>query len=324
MRPVSLRWFCVAFAAMLTTATAMAQTFPSHPIKLLVGFGAGGATDMVARIYAQKLQDVLGVTVVVDNKPGAMQFMALQPVKTGQPDGYTLVFTTASALVQTPGVRAGVPYDPIKDFTPVAYVAKASAVFYVNPSLPVKTMADLIAYAKENPGKLNYASAGVGAANHLQMEALMNATGIKLTHVPYKSDSEVSQQVAAGTVQLGLSTPQFPGPLATAGKVRLIAVTGDKRLAGLPDVPSLAESGVKGFDYYVFYAVMGPPGMPPAVIDKLNEAINKVSQMPDMQERLRTQLMLEPEAWTPAAYRDYLAREVAKWREMGKTIKIAD
>lgn len=325
-RSIFVRWMFAACAASVTATSAFAQQFPSHPIKILVGFGPGGGADMVARLYATKLQELLGVPVVVENKVGAGQLLALQPVKSAAPDGHTLVFATSSALVQGPGVRKDLNYDPIKDFTPIGFVARAAGMFYVNSKLPVRTMSELIAYARANPGKINYASAGVGAANHLQVEYLMSTTGIKMTHIPYKSDGEVVQQVASGMdVHLAMSVPQLPAQLATTGKVRMLAVTGARRLASVPGVPTLAESGVdslKGIDYYSFYGLLGPAGMPADVVAKLNEALNKVSQMPDMVERLRTGLFIEPEPGTPAEFRQYLISELAKWREVGKTVKI--
>lgn len=321
-----VRWILAACAATLTATSAVAQQFPAHPIKILVGFGPGGGADMVARLYAAKLQEMLGVPVVVENKVGAGQLLALQPVKSAAPDGYTLLFATSSALVQGPGVRNNLPYDTIKDFTPVAFVARAAGMFYVSSKLPIRTMGELINYARANPNKINYASAGIGAANHLQLEYLMNVTGTRMAHIPYKSDGEVSQQVASGMdVHLAMSVPQFPVQLATTGKVRMLAVTGSRRLPGVPNVPTLAESGVdslKGIDYYAFYGLLGPAGMPPEVVARLNEAVNKVSQMPDMVERLRTNLYLEPEPTTPGEFRKFLASELVKWREVGKSIKL--
>ncbi len=325
MIAMTIRWLTFLLCPTILASPCLAQPYPSRPIRLLVGFGAGGGTDMMARLYAARLQDLLHVPVVVENKPSALQLVAIQTAKAAPPDGYTLLFATGSALVQSPGIRKSVPFDTLKDLTPIAHVAEAAGVFYVNAAFPVRSMAALIQYAKANPGKVNYASAGMGAANHLQMEYLMHATGIRMVHVPYKSDSEVSQQVAAGTVQLGLSVPQFPSALAATGKVRMLAVTGTHRLAVLPEVPSLAETGLpelKDITNYTFYALLGPAGMPADIVARLNDAVNKVSKMPSTVEHLRTTLSVDPTVWSSGALQQYLSKELTKWKALGRALAI--
>ena len=322
-----LRWLMAVGVATFAAGAVLAQSnYPARPIRIVVGFGPGGATDAVARLYAGKLQEVLGVPVTVENKAGAGQTLALLAVKSAPADGYTLLFATSSVLVQSPGVRSGLNYDPIKDVAPIALIGRAPAVFYVNPQLPVQTMQQLITYARANPGKINYASAGIGAANHLQMEAVLRATGTQMVHIPFKSDSEVAQQIASGQdAQLAISTPQLPIALASAGKARILAVTGSTRLAELPSTPTVAEAGIdsiKGFDYYSFYGLLGPAGLPAALVSKVNEAVNKVSQMPEVEERMRKSLYVDVAGGTPSFFADYLAAELAKWREVGKTLKI--
>jgi tripartite-type tricarboxylate transporter receptor subunit TctC len=322
-KPLSRRTVLLAGAAAMIGGPSLAQS--SRTIKILVGFAAGGGADTIARLYGQKLQEILGTTVIIDNKPGGSQLLAIRPLLSAPPDGTTLCLATGSALTQGPGVRKDLPYDPLKDFSHIGLVATAPGVFFVNPQLPVRSMKELIAYAKANPGKLNYGSAGVGAANHLQMEYVKQATGIGLTHIPYKSDQDVTLQCAGGTVHVGLTIAQFAIPLAQDGRLRALAVTGSKRLSALPDVPSLAEAGVgelKGIDNYTFYGLVGPAGMPAAAIQRLNDAVNKVSQMPDVASRMKQTLFYEPATGSPAALRQYLERDLPKWRELGKTVKL--
>jgi len=319
------RTVLLAGAAALVARPSLAQSFPSRPIRLLVGFAAGGGADTIARLYAQKMQQILNQPVVVDNRPGASQLLAIRPMLAAPADGYTVTLATGSGLAQGPGVRKDLPYDPLKDFSLIGMVATAPGVFFVNPALPINSMRDLISYAKANPGKLNYGSAGVGAANHLQMEYVKHVTKVQMEHIPYKSDQEVTREVAAGSVQVGLTIAQFAIPLVASGKLRGLAVTGSTRLPSLPNVPSLAEAGVaelKDIDNYTFYGLVGPAGMPAAVVERLNDAINKVSAMPDVVSRMRDSLFYDPSAGTPASFRRYLEAELPKWREVGKSVKL--
>jgi tripartite-type tricarboxylate transporter receptor subunit TctC len=301
-----------------------AQQFPSRPIKIVVGFGAGGATDTLARFYALKLQDALGTPVIVENKPGAQELLAAQPVMSAPPDGYLLWMGTGGALAQNPGVRRDVPYDPLKNFTPVAIVSEAEAVLFVRSDVAVNSLAELVAVGKATPGKLNYGSGGIGSGNHLGMEYLSSVTGASFTHVPYKSDSEVTRDIMGGNVDIGLIIAQFAIPLVKEGKVKPIAVTGSQRLSELPNVPTIAEAGgapLRGMGSYTFFGVMGPAGLPAPVLQRLSEAFNKVAAMPDVQQRMR-EFMQRPVTATPAEFRQYLERELGKWREVGTRVKI--
>jgi tripartite-type tricarboxylate transporter receptor subunit TctC len=314
-----------AATAAVTCGPAYSQApYPSRPIRLFVGFSAGSGADFIGRLYGQKLSELLQVPVIVDNKPGASQLMAFRPVLSAPPDGYTLVLATGSGLAQGPGVRKDLPYDPIKDFSHIGMVATTPGVFFVNPSLPVRTLPELIAHAKANPGKLNFGSAGVGSANHLQLEYVKSLTGIQLEHIPFKSDQEAAREAAGGSVHVGLTLAQFALPLCNAGKLRPLAVTGSKRLPVLPDVPALTETGVgelRGIDNFTFYGLVGPAGMSADVTARLNDALNKVSTMPDVASRMRD-LFYDPVTGSSAALRQYLVTEIAKWREVGKSVKI--
>jgi len=301
------------------------DAFPARAIRILVGFGAGGGADTLARLYAQRMSSLLNVPIIVENRPGASQLLALRPLMTAAPDGYTLALGTGSALSQGPGVRDDLPYDPLKDFTHVAMVATAPGVFFTHPAMPVQTMGALIAHLKANPGTFNYGSAGVGAANHLQLEYVQTVTGVKVEHIPYKSDQEVTREVAAGAVHMGLTIAQFAIPLAQDGRLRALAVTGAKRLGALPHVPAITETDVTelhGMDNYTFYGLLGPAGMPQAVVKRLNDAVNQVSTMPDVAARMRDALFFDPATGSPDGLRRTIQTEIAKWKAVSKSINI--
>jgi tripartite-type tricarboxylate transporter receptor subunit TctC len=222
---------------------------------------------------------------------------------------------------------SNVPYDAVTDFVPVVHYVNAPLIVVVNPSLPVRTMDELVAYAKANPGKLNYASAGVGTAGHLGIEALMASTGVKMTHVPYKSDADVIREVMAGTVQLAVMTTLNTVQAVKSGRIRAIAVTTANRLPYLPDVQGLSETQIKGIgslDPHTFISLVGPAGMPPAVVARLNEAMNKVSAMPDVVKTVTETLYAEPATTTPASFREFVDKQLAIWREIGKTVTLTE
>lgn len=321
------RAFALFCATTLIAAAAGAQQFPSRPIRILIGFGPGGGTDNISRLYAQKLQEILNTPVIVENRPGASELLAAQPVVAAVPDGHTLWLGTGSALAQGPGVRKDLPYDPLKNFSHVALVAEGEAVLTVRPSVPVRTLPELLAYAKANPGKLNYGSAGVGAGNHLLGEYVQMMTGISAVHVPYKSDLEVVRDAVAGNVDFAFTTLSLTLPFIQDGRLRPIAVTGSERLKSLPEVPSVAETGVpelKAMGSYTFFGLVGPAGMPPAVVQRLNEAINRIAVMPDVSQRMREQFLWQPTTSTPVSFRQHMEKELAKWRELGKNLKVGN
>jgi tripartite-type tricarboxylate transporter receptor subunit TctC len=306
---------------------AGAQQFPSRPIKIIVAFGPGGTTDLVARLYGQKMSELLNTPVIVENKPGGNQLTAIRFIQNSPPDGYTLYLGTGSSLVQNPALRKELPYDPLKDFTLVGLAVTNPGVVYVNPELPVHSIDELVAYSAAHPGKLNYGSAGFGTAGHLGIEALMSVTGMKLTHVPYKSDADAIREAMVGTVQVGMMPTLNAVPFIKAGKIRAIAVTTLQRVPDLPDVPSLSEGGIKGLtalDPHTFEAFVGPAGIPPGIVTTLNEAINKISAMPDVVIRVRDNLHSEPATSTPASFREFLEKEIAKWKELGKTVTLPE
>ena len=323
---VTRRVAVLALGAILALP-AFAQQFPSKPIRIILAFAPGGTTDTVARLYGQKMSELLGTPIIIDNKPGGQQLVAIRALMQAPPDGYTLFAATGSALAQNPPLRKDLPYDPLKDFSLIGIAVTNPGVIFINVDLPVRSMRELVAYSIANPGKLNYGSAGVGTAGHLAIELLMSITGMKMTHVPYKADSEVIREVIAGNVHVGIMTTLNTVSFVNAGKIRAVAVTTEERLPYLPDVPSLPQTGIKGIialDPHTFISFVGPAGMPAAVVARLNEAINKVSAMPDVASRVRGTLYAEPATTTPASFREFVEKEQVKWKAIAKTVNLSE
>lgn len=319
-----LRSALVASATMVMAGAACAQQFPTKPIRIFVGFAAGGGTDTVARVYAAKLQEILKTPVIIENRPGASELLAALPVMSSAPDGHTLWMGTASSLVQGPGVRKDLPYDPLKQLTLISRAAEGDALFVVKNSLPVNTMDELIGYARTHPGQLNYGSAGVGASNHLLTEYIKTLTGVQMVHVPYKSAAEVARELAGGTLDVAVEIATFTAPFVKEGKIRAIATTGAERLKTLPDVPTLEEGNVrelKGLGTYMFWGLVGPSGMQPQTVKLLNDAMNSTARMPDVVQRLDT-FYVRPATGTPAELREYVEKELGKWRSFSKDLKL--
>ena len=319
----TLRSIAFVTATCLLAASAHAQQFPSRPIRIMVGYAAGGAADMTARVYADKLATVLNVPVIVENKPGAFEQLAAQTALASPPDGHTLWLGTAGAITMGPGVRTDIPYDILKSFTHVARIGEVEAVLSVKNDLPVNSLAELVSYAKANPNKLFYASAGVGSGNHLLTEYIMSVTGIKLTHVPYKGDVDVARELTAGTVDFGIPVSAQAVPFVNDKKFKAIAVTGTQRLKALPNVPTMGESvdALKYSGVYSIYALLGPAGIPASVTQALSDALNKVARMPEVQQTLERGNVRATTS-TPVELRQYLETEGAKWKELGKKLDI--
>ena len=292
-----------------------------------MGFGAGGTTDVIARYHGQKMSEVLNTPVIIENKPGAGQLPAIQSLMVSAADGYTLGEITGSALSQGPALRKDLPYDPFKDFTYIGLVAVAPGVIVIGRDLPVRTIKELVNYSIANPDKLNYGSSGVGAASHLQIEYLANLTGLKATHIPFKGDSDIMRELMAGSIHLGMSSIQGAMATIAGGKVRAIAVTSSRRQKSLPDIPSLSEvdfKGLEGIDPYAFYGLVGPAGMSAAGVSTINAAINKVSKMPEVSTYMQEKLFAEAGSGTPASFRNYVEKDLAKWKGLAKVIKLPE
>ena len=308
----------LAASACLACSAALAQSWPARgPIKIVIPYPPGGASDVTARVLANKLTDALKQSVVVENKPGANGIVALESVAKSAPDGYTLLMANLGPNAINPALYTKLPYDPIKDFTPITLTSVVPLVILVTNSLPVKTMPELIAYAKANPTKLSYASAGNGAANHLAGEMIKSMAGIRMTHVPYKGDAPGMPDVIAGTVSMMFPTIIAGMPNIKSGSMRPIAVTGARRSASLPDIPTVSEAGIPGFDAVSWGGVMGPGGLPPEIVQRLHAEIVRILKMPDVAEKLSS-LGADIVGSTPEEFNQYLRAEIAKWGKVAR------
>ncbi len=314
------RWF-VAVALTLVAIGAWAQapapTYPTKPIRLVVPFPPGGATDILARAVGQRLTEVWGQSVVIDNRPGAGGNIGTELVAKSAPDGYTLEMGTVGTHAINASLYSKLPYDHVKDFVPVILVAGVPNVLVVNPSLPVSSVAELIAYAKANPGKLNFASSGNGTSIHLSGELFKTMAGVQITHVPYKGSAPALQDLLGGQVQLMFDNLPPSLPNIKAGKLKALAVTSATRAPALPDVPTMAEAGLPGFEASSWFGILAPAGTPPAIVAKLNAEIAKWLASPEAQEKLLA-LGANPAGGTPEDYAKHIAAETSKWAKVVK------
>lgn len=304
-------------AASAALPAAFAQSYPAKQIRFVVPFPAGGATDIYARALAQKLTETLGQSVVVDNKPGAGGAIGSEIVVKSAPDGHTILLGTVSTHSIGPALNAKMPYDPVKDFTPVIHLADATNVLLVSPTLQVNNVRELIAYAKANPGRLNYGSSGVGTISHLAGEQFKMATGTFIVLIPYKGTGLVIPDLISGQISLLFDNIASALPHIKSGKVKTFALSQLKRLAILPDIPTMDESGVKGFESSSYFGVFAPPGTPGAIVQKLNADINKILTMTDFRERLAS-LGGEPAGGTPEALTRLIVNERKKFADVIK------
>ncbi|HEY7788853.1 MAG TPA: tripartite tricarboxylate transporter substrate binding protein [Casimicrobiaceae bacterium] len=306
---------------MLTVAPlALAQgaaSYPAKPIRLVVPFPAGGTTDILARAVAQKLSEAWGQQVIVDNRPGAGGNIGSDLVAKSAPDGYTLLMGTVGTHAINPSLYAKMPYDHVKDFAPVILVAGVPNVLVVNPSLPVHSVQELIAYAKANPGKLNFASSGNGTSIHLSGELFKTMTGVQMTHIPYKGSAPALTDLVGGQVQLMFDNLPSSLPFIKAGRLRALAVTSGTRAAALPDLPTLAESGLAGFEASSWFGVLAPAGTPRDIVAKLNGAIATWLASPEAREKLSSQGAIAA-GGTPDAFARHIAAETVKWAKVVK------
>ena len=307
----------LAFVLMLVAALSSAQTYPTKPIRLVVPFPPGGATDILARDVAQKLTEAWGQSVIVDNRPGAGGNIGSELVAKSAPDGYTLEMGTVGTHAINASLYAKMPYDHVKDFTPVILVAGVPNVLVVTPSLPVSSVAELIAYAKANPGKLNFASSGNGTSIHLSGELFKVMAGVQMTHIPYKGSAPALQDLIAGQVQLMFDNLPPSLPQIKAGKLRALAVTSLARAPALPDVPTLAESGLPGFEASSWFGILAPAGTPAPIVAKLNAEVAKWLATPEAKEKLLKQ-GANPAGGTPEDFAKHIAAETAKWAKVVK------
>jgi len=304
----------LSFTAVLGATTACAQTYPSRPIKLIVGFPPGGGSDALARLVGAALSDKLGQQVVVDNKPGANTIIATQYVQSQPADGYTLLFVSASFAINPSLYK--LTYDIEKDFTPVTVVAIVPLLLITNNNLPVQSVKDLIAMAKAQPGKLTYASFEVGSAGHLGAEMLLSMTGTDMVHVPFKGSAPAVADVMGGRVTMMLPGIGSAINLAKEGKLKGLAVSTAKRVSGAPEIPTVAENGVPGYDVATWESIQAPAGTPPEAVAKLNTAVREVVAANDLRQKM-INLGFEPDAMkSPAETAQFIRSERDKWGKL--------
>src|SRR2546421_5268161 len=308
--------FVAAFSLMLSGAAA-AQDYPTRPITLVVPYAAGGGNDVMARIVAEKMSKSLGQQIVIENKGGAGGSIATRQVAKSAPDGYTLGLGGTGTLAINPTLYPNVGYDPRRDFAAVGLIATSALVVLVHPSIEATSIAGLIALAKREPGRLDYASAGSGSGIHLGTELLAHMAGIKLTHIPYKGSSPALTDLLGGHVSIYLSSLPPAVALVKEGKVRALAVTGPQRSPIFPDLPTVAEAALPGYEAVLHYGIVAPAGTPQAIIDKLNVALNAALAEEDVRARIVAD-GAEPLPTTPAEYAADIDREETKWSAIVK------
>jgi tripartite-type tricarboxylate transporter receptor subunit TctC len=307
-------------AAGVAHAQAPAKSaYPTKPIRLLLGFAPGGGSDTLSRLIGQKLTDRLGQSIIIDNRPGGNGVIAMNLATTAQPDGYTVMLLSNSSAVSATWVTR-VPYDLTKVFDPITMLVEQPYVLCVSGTLPVKSVDELIAYAKSRNGALNYGSAGQGSSAHFGMELVKHMAKVDITHIPYKGIGPAFLDLASGRIQMLFASAVSAGNAVRTGKIRAIAVGSPQRSRGLPELPTISESGLPGFELTGWYSLVGPAGMPRHVVTLLNKEVGEVLNLPDMKERLANDGS-EAAPGTPEALRKRLASELARW---GRLIKQAN
>ena len=302
-------------------ALALGQNYPAKSVRMVVPFAAGaGSNDIMARLIAQKLTDSFGQQFVVDNRPGASGIIGCDIVAKAPPDGYTVLVMSLTYTV-LPSLFSKLPFDPVKDLTPVTMLASAPLMLVVNPSLPVKSVQEFIAYAKANPGKLNFGSGGAGATPHLAGEMLKSMAGLQVTHIPYKGGAPALADLIGGQIQFMLENIPGTLPFVKAGKLRALAITDLKRSPLLPDLPTLDESGLKGYQIVGWNGLFVPAGTPPAIINKLYTGVVSALALPDVKERLSV-LGADGVGDTPQHFAAFIKADIAKWAQVVKTAGI--
>lgn len=305
-----------AVLSMLISSFACAGPYPEKPITMIVPYPPGGTSDYVARIVANKLGELLGQAVIVDNRPGAGAIVGTMAAARAPNDGYTLLLT-APEFTLNPAVRAKVPYDARKDFAPVALIASYPHVLVINPQVPARDVRQLIALAKAKPGELNFASGGSGGSNHASGEWFKHTAGVQITHIPYKGNGPALTDLMSNRVQLLFTGLAPVEAQVKSGQLKAIAVTGPTRLAAAPDVPTMSESGLPGYNFSTWYGVLVPAGTPKAVIDRLNTELHKTMHAPEVRDKLAS-LGADLTVSTPQAYGTMLQEEVIRWTTLVK------
>jgi len=303
---------CLAAAALLAAAPVHAQTFPERPLRMIVPFAPGGIADIVARIVGQKMSEILGQTVVIDNRAGAGGAIAGETVAKARPDGYTILLCSSSVAVINPLLAATTPYDPQRDFAPVSLVSYAPFVLVVHPSSPLHNVRDLIASARAKPGAITFGSAGMGSASHLVGEVFKSAAKIDLTHVPYKGTALAANALLAGELQLSFDSITAALPHLKSGRLRALGITSRKASALAPDIPTVSDSGVPGFEGITWQGMCAPAATPRPVMQVLSKSVIGAVKSPDVVQRFAT-LAVEPVGNSPDEFRAFIKSEHARW-----------
>lgn len=324
MKTKSSRLYAISLATALYCAAVAAaqaqQSYPTRPIRLVVPSSPGGGTDITARIMAPKLGEALGQQVVVENRPGAGTMIGGEVVARSAPDGYTLLMGI-STLAINPAMYRKVPYDALKDFAPISQAVSLPNILVTHPSLPVKAVKELIAFAKTRPGQINFASAGVGTNPHLSMELFLSMAGVKMIHVPYKGSGQGVIDLIAGHVSVMTPSILTGLPHIKAGRLRGLGVTSARRAAGAPEIPTIAEAGVPGYEAVQWFGILAPAGTPRAIIERVNREAVRVLQTPDVRERLVAD-GADPVGSSPEEFGAFIRAETAKWAKVARDVGI--
>ena len=308
---------CLSATVTFAVQHVHAQTYPTKPIRIISPYTAGGLGDLVPRAIGAGLTEALGQQILVENRPGASQAIGMQLVAKSPADGYTLVYGSVTSLAINPAVTKDLPYDPVKDFAPLSLCVTTPLFLVVHPSVPAKNVKELLALAKRQPGKLTFASGGNGSSNHLAGELLKLLAGVDLLHVPYKGAGPAMSDVMAGHVDLMLGAAGLAE--ARAGRVKVLGVTSAKRSASAPELPTLAEAGVPGYESTIWFGLLAPAGTPQPIVNRLSQEIGKVLQQKTMRDRFNT-VDLTPT--TPEGFAAHIQREIPKWRKVVTEAKI--
>ena len=306
-----------AVAALAAALSAQAQDYPSKPVRVIVPWAAGGSTDSIGRIIGAKLGESLGQQVLIDNRGGAGGTIGTDIVAKAPADGYALLFCAVSTLAISQSLYAKLPFDISRDLEPVALTGSVPFVLVVNRTLPVKNVKELIALAKSRPGDLSFGSAGVGSTAHLSGELFKSLAGINITHVPYKGNAPAMVDVTSGQIQLMWDFMPSALPHIEAGKVRALGVTPLRRSKAMPQTPTIAEAGLPGYEVDSYFGILVPANTPRGIVTRLNNELNKISELPDVRERYARE-GVEPTAQTPEQFRKYLQSELVKWAKVVK------
>lgn len=301
-----------ALTAALAAGAAAAQQYPTKPVRFIVPQAAGGSTDILSRTVGQKLAEILGQQVVMDNRPGANGIIGTELVAKSQPDGYTLLAGGTGTIAINVSLYEKIPYDPLKNFTPVALIAYSTSVLVVHPSVPAKSIAELIAHAKARAGELRYASAGSGSSPHLSAELFKTMAGLNLVHVPYKGSTPAVTATVTGETSLMFTGIASALAHIKAGRLRALSVNGPKRSPALPDVPTATASGLRGFEVDFWIGILAPAGTPQAIVSRLNREVNRIIAQDDVKDRL-VALGTDPVGGTPEDFGKIIRADIAKW-----------